>query len=96
MQPVTATARPLSTALGPFLSLVLALPLAACAWHSRGQSPCADGESGCAAADAPAGQRAVRRGFRIVNSRWLNRSNKKSGQPGIGIQADWAPITERR
>lgn len=95
---MTTTARLLLPSLGSLLGLALVLALAGCPWRSSGsgESPCADGGSGCAAANAPAGQRAVRRGFRIVNSRWLNRTNKESGRPDIGIQAEWAPITERR
>lgn len=88
---MAATSRPGLT-LGLAALLTLAVPLAGC----RGESPCADGGSRCAAASAPAGQRAVRHGYRIVHSRWLHRANKESGQPDIGIQADWAPITERR
>jgi hypothetical protein len=40
--------------------------------------------------------RQVRRGHRIQRARWLARRNKESGLPDIGIQAEWAPITERR
>ena len=87
---------------GLTLNLTAALPLAllltGCPADAprSSDSPCADGGSGCAAARAPAGQRTVRHGYRIVNSRWLSRTNKESGQPDIDIQADWAPITERR
>ena len=84
--------------MGRAVALALALPLAGCQAPAprHGQSPCADGGSRCAAAAAPDGQRAVRRGFRIVRARWLKRTNKESGQPDIGIQAEWAPVTEQR
>ncbi len=35
-------------------------------------------------------------GHRIVRVRWTERTNKESGVPDIGIQADWVAITERR
>jgi len=35
-------------------------------------------------------------GHRIVRVRWIERTNKESGVPDIGIQADWVAITERR
>ena len=57
---------------------------------------CLGGGQRCAAAQAPAGMRQVRRGHRIRQAHWLPRRNKESGLPDIGIQADWTPITERR
>lgn len=84
--------------LGLAVALALAVPFAGCAAHAprNGQQPCADGGSRCAAASAPAGTRAVRRGHRIVRAHWLKRDNKESGQPDISIQAEWEAITERR
>ena len=40
--------------------------------------------------------RAVRRGYRIICSHWLEKTNKESGVPDIGIQAEWAPMVEQR
>lgn len=40
--------------------------------------------------------RQVLKGHRIVRSRWMEKTNKESGAPDIGIKADWAPITERQ
>ena len=40
--------------------------------------------------------RAVRRGYRIIRSHWLEKTNKESGVPDIGIQAEWAPVVEQR
>ena len=59
-------------------------------------SPCRDRGWSCAAAQAPAGLRSVRKGDRILRSHWLEKTNKESGVPDIGIQAEWAPLVERR
>ena len=36
-------------------------------------------------AQAPAGMRSVRKGHRIIRSNWLEKTNKGSGVPDIGI-----------
>ncbi|MFM2172992.1 MAG: hypothetical protein RLZZ54_919 [Cyanobacteriota bacterium] len=59
-------------------------------------SACRDGGTSCAAAKAPAGMRQVLKGHRIVRSQWMEKTNKESGAPDIGIKAEWEPITERR
>lgn len=59
-------------------------------------SACRGGGQACAAARVPEGMREVRRGYRIVNAQWQERINKESGLPDIGIQAEWAPVVERR
>lgn len=59
-------------------------------------SPCRDGGRSCAAAQAPAGLRGVRKGYRILRSHWLEKTNRESGVPDIGIQAEWTPLVERR
>ena len=59
-------------------------------------SPCRDGGRSCAAAQAPAGLRSVRKGYRILRSHWLEKTNKESGVRDIGIKAEWAPLVERR
>lgn len=48
-------------------------------------SGCRDSGSSCAAAQAQAGMREVRRGHRIIWSHWLEKVNKESGVPDIGI-----------
>ena len=62
----------------------------------QGSSPCMDGGNSCAAADAPEGMRKVLKGHRFVRARWVERINKESGIPDIGMEAEWAPITEMR
>jgi len=62
----------------------------------QGSSPCLDGGNSCAAADAPPGMRKVLKGHRFVRARWVERINKESGIPDIGMEAEWAPITEMR
>ena len=81
-----------------WLPLLLASALLpGCISLSRNEAPaCLGGGQRCAAAQAPAGMRQVRHGHRIQRARWLARRNKESGLPDIGIQAEWAPITERR
>jgi hypothetical protein len=95
---------PQSTA-PPLSLLVLLLPwsltvIAGCSWQGQVRGPadgaCADGTSNCAAAQAPAGMRQVRRGHRMVNAEWMERSNLESGGADIGLNAQWAPVTEQR
>jgi len=57
-------------------------------------SPCRDGGNSCAAAQAAPGMRQVLKGHRIVRARWVERTNKESGVPDIGMEAEWAPISE--
>lgn len=38
----------------------------------------------------------VRKGHRIIRYHWLEKTNKESGVPDIGIQAEWAPVVEQR
>lgn len=75
--------------------LILVMLLAGCGSRGRG-SPCLDGGSRCAAAEAPPGMRAALRGHRIQRYRWLQRPNRESGGPDVGLQADWQPIHQRR
>ena len=70
------------------------LVLTGCGIH--GSSPCKDGGNSCAAAHAPPGMRQVLKGHRFVRARWVERTNKESGIPDIGMEAEWAPITETR
>lgn len=57
---------------------------------------CQDGGTSCAAAQTPPGMRQVFKGHRIVRTRWVEKINKESGAPDIGMKAEWEPITERR
>ena len=75
------------------LLLVVLLIVPGC---SGEPSPCRAGGRSCAAAQAPAGLRSVRKGYRILRSHWLEKTNKESGVPDVGIQAEWAPLVERR
>ena len=59
-------------------------------------SACRDGGTSCAAAQTPAGMRQVLKGHRIVKAQWVEKTNKESGAPDIGMKAEWEPITERR
>lgn len=59
-------------------------------------SPCRDRGASCAAAQTPVGMRQVLKGHRIVRVQWVEKTNKESGAPDIGLKAEWAPITERR
>jgi hypothetical protein len=61
-----------------------------------GSGACLNGGSSCAAAAAAPGLRQVRKGHRMIRTHWLQKTNKESGVPDIGIQADWAPIRELR
>lgn len=83
---------------GLLLPIGLALALAACSREANpaGTGACAGGGSSCAAAAAAPGLRQVRRGHRFVRAQWVERANKESGVPDIGIQAEWAPTSERR
>lgn len=40
--------------------------------------------------------RAVRRGYRLGRYRWLQRINRESGVPDVGLQAEWLPLREQR
>lgn len=83
---------------------VLALPLAlivllgSCGKQKRGaeESACLKGGALCAAADAPPGLRKVLKGHRMTKTTWMEKTNKESGVPDIGIKAEWEPIHERR
>lgn len=75
--------------------LILVMLLAGCGIRGRG-SPCLDGGSRCAAAEAPPGLRNVLRGHRIHRYRWLQRPNRESGVPDVGLEADWLPLQQRR
>jgi hypothetical protein len=79
------------------LLIGLALALAGCSHRGNpaGTGPCAGGGSSCAAAAAAPGLRQVLRGHRFVRAHWVERTNKESGVPDIGIQAEWAPTSER-
>jgi hypothetical protein len=91
-------AKTISKPMQAWIALPLGLALVGCGGppSPSGAGPCATGNSSCAAAAAAPGQRQVRYGHRIVRVRWIERTNKESGVPDIGIQADWAAITERR
>jgi len=71
----------------------LAVVLAGC---STQDGPCLDGGRRCAAAETPPGMRVWRRGYRIGSYRWLRRTNRESGVPDVGLQAEWLPIREQR
>jgi hypothetical protein len=88
----------ISKPMPAWIALLLGLALVGCGGppSPSGAGPCATGNSSCAAAAAAPGQRQVGCGHRIVRVRWIERTNKESGVPDIGIQADWAAITERR
>ncbi|QVL52270.1 MAG: hypothetical protein KFB97_12605 [Cyanobium sp. M30B3] len=60
------------------------------------EGACRDGTANCAAAEAPAGMRQVRRGHRMVSTEWVERTNRESGGLDIGLKARWAPVIERR
>lgn len=40
--------------------------------------------------------RKVLKGHRMTNIQWLEKTNKESGVPDIGIKAEWEPMTERQ
>lgn len=79
-------------------ALTLLLLLGSCWNPNRGghEGACFNGGSACAAADAPPGMRTVRKGYRITQTDWMEKTNRESGVPDIGIKAKWQPITERR
>lgn len=83
-------------ALGAFL-VPLAM-LSGC--PQRAQPPqsnaCFDGSPSCAAAEAPRGMRHVLKGHRMVRAQWVQKNNRESGAPDIGLQAEWEPLTERQ
>ena len=75
----------------------LVLLLGACGIQGQGErkGPCLNGGSSCAAAKAPQGMRQVLKGYRMVKTQWVQKTNKESGVPDIGVKAQWAPVTER-
>ena len=75
---------------------VLLLAVCGIQGEQSGSSACLDGGNSCAAAHAPPGMRQVLKGHRFVRARWVERTNKESGVPDIGTEAEWAPITETR
>lgn len=75
---------------------VMLLPGCGGQGHPSAFSPCRDGGISCAAAKTPVGMRQVLKGHRIVRAQWMEKSNKESGVPDIGIQAVWKPIIDRR
>jgi hypothetical protein len=85
----------------PGVNLLLPLILvvrAGCSGQGRrwADGACRDGTANCAAAQAPAGMRQLRRGHRMVSTEWVERPNRESGGPDIGLKARWAPVSERR
>jgi hypothetical protein len=40
--------------------------------------------------------RQVFKGQRMVRSQWVERRNRESGAPDIGLRSEWQPITVRR
>ena len=77
--------------------LALVLLLSSCSIQGQG-SPggvCLNGGSSCAAAQAPQGMRQVLKGYRMIKTHWVEKTNKESGVPDIGVKAQWAPVTER-
>jgi hypothetical protein len=80
----------------PLLLLGLLLQGCAITGGEPGTHPCFKAGRACAAAQAPSGMRQVFRGHRVVSSRWLEKTNRESGLPDIGIQARWEPFVERR
>lgn len=79
--------------------LLLVLPvLAGCGIQadSAATSVCRNGGASCAAAQAPPGMRQVLKGYRMVGVRWVEKTNKESGVPDIGVKAEWAPIRTTR
>lgn len=79
------------------LPLILVV-LAGCSEQGRSwaDGACRDGTANCAAAQAPAGMRQLRRGHRMVSTEWVERPNLESGGLDIGLKARWAPLSERR
>ena len=61
--------------------------------EQSGSSACRDGGTSCATAQTPLGMRQVLKGHRFVRARWVERTDKESGLPDIGTEAEWAPIT---
>jgi hypothetical protein len=72
---------------------LLMASLAACGASESGGA-CLDGSRRCAAASVQPGLRSVRRGYRIGRYHWLRRTNRESGVPDVGIEAEWLPIRE--
>jgi len=40
--------------------------------------------------------RQVFKGYRMVRARWVEKINKESGLPDLGVNAQWAPINAWR
>jgi hypothetical protein len=40
--------------------------------------------------------RKVLKGHRMTETKWIEKTNKESGVPDIGVTAAWEPITEKR
>ena len=40
--------------------------------------------------------RQVLKGHRMVNARWVKKTNRESGVPDIGVEAQWEPIRVTR
>lgn len=57
---------------------------------------CRDGGKSCAADQTPPGMRQVLKGHRMVKARWVKKTNKESGVPDIGVEAQWEPIRVTR
>jgi len=76
--------------------LLLLLPGCGIQADSAATTACRNGGTSCAAAQAPAGMRQVLKGHRMVRTRWVEKTNKESGVPDIGVKAEWAPIRETR
>lgn len=77
------------------LALAIATALVGCG-RPHGGGACLDGGSRCAASDVPSGMRAELRGHRLRRYHWVRRLNRESGDPDVGIQAEWVPIRVRR
>jgi hypothetical protein len=74
------------------------LVLASCGSQAvpSASSACRDGGTSCAAFQAPPGMRQVFKGYRMVRARWVEKINKESGLPDLGVNAQWAPINAWR
>jgi hypothetical protein len=80
------------------LSLALTLLLGGCETLNKPEEEtvCLNGGSLCAAADAPPGMRKVLKGHRMTETKWIEKTNKESGMPDIGMTAEWQPITGKQ
>lgn len=79
----------------PTWLLLIALCSGCGAPRATDSAACHDGSDHCAAADAPAGMRGVRRGHRLREARWRATTNRESGHADIGLEAVWETISER-